>query len=69
LKGRLGFSLAQNRFRSGVNPVSHTPLNIADPDTRARQFGRKSVDFDAMHDFGTDQIAGAAGRVENGDAP
>ena len=89
---------AQDRLGLRVDAIANAPLNVADPDRGARQFGGERVDLDAMHDLGADRrharlqahgfafeiglelhvldplqrqvkkIAGAAGRVENGDA-
>ncbi len=43
-----------------MNGVFHPPLDVADPDGRAREFGRERVDLDPMQDFRPDARHGHA---------
>jgi hypothetical protein len=43
-----------------VDRVLYPPLNVADPDRCAREFGRERVDLDPMQDFRPDARHGHA---------
>jgi hypothetical protein len=47
--------LAQDRLRPRVDTIANAPLDVADPDRRARQFSGQRVDLDAVHDLGADR--------------